>query len=194
MLERFKWVIFTGVIFAIGAGIITLISYRPNPVGITIIPPPPTGTPPPTETPTPLQIYITGAVLHPNTVQVLPRGSRVQDAVQAAGGFTPDADTVQLNPVKLLRDGDQVHVPRLGEIVAVPTESAKANPDSPVYINSADLEELMRLPGVGEAIAGEIIAYREAHGSFKSLEDLDAVPGIGPARLKQWENLISFDQ
>ncbi|MCC6973045.1 MAG: ComEA family DNA-binding protein [Anaerolineae bacterium] len=194
MLERFKWVIFIGVILAIGAGIITLISYRPNPVGITIIPPPPTGTPLPTETPTPLQIYVTGAVLHPNTIQVLPRGSRVQDAVQAAGGFSPDADAAQVNPVKLLRDGDQVHVPRIGESVPLPTESAKANPDSPVYINTADLEELMRLPGVGEAIAGEIIAYREAHGPFKSLEDLDAVPGIGPARLAQWEGLISFDQ
>jgi len=194
MLERFKWVIFIGVILAIGAGIITLISYRPNPVGITIIPPPPTGTPLPTETPTPLQIYVTGAVLHPNTIQVLPRGSRVQDAVQAAGGFSPDADAAQVNPVKLLRDGDQVHVPRIGESITLPTESAKDRKSVAVYINTADLEELMRLPGVGEAIAGEIIAYREAHGPFKSLEDLDAVPGIGPARLAQWEGLISFDQ
>lgn len=199
LLERFKYPILLGVAVIIAIGVVILLTYEPPAVAITIYPPPPSATPPPTEippptnTPAPLLVYVTGAVKRPNETHALPKGSRVQDAIQAAGGYTAEADPIGLNPVRLLRDGEQIDVPKIGANLPTPTPRGEASIDDPVYINTADSEELTRLPGVGESLAKAILTYREQHGAFKTMADLDAVPGIGPGRLAQWEGLIIFE-
>src|SRR5438270_5849832 len=106
MLERYKTLIFAAVILAIGSGVVALLTYHQAPVVITIIPPGPTPTPPP------IRVFVIGAVDSPDTYP-LPSGSRVQDAITAAGGAKPDADLNSINLAQLLHDGDKVSVPSL---------------------------------------------------------------------------------
>ncbi len=196
MFERYRHIIFGLIIVAIGSGIAALLLYRPAPTVITIIPPAPTTTPLPTATPGPLHIYVTGAVANPMKVYVLPPGSRVQDAISAAGGASDNADLVGVNLAQTLRDGDQVHVPELSASSSrskVGVAETTATPNGPVHINTANSDELQRLPGVGPAMAQKIIDYRNQYGPFRSMADLDNVPGIGPAKLKDWEGKIAFD-
>ena len=198
MLERYRLVIFAAVIVAIASGIVALLTYRPAPTVITIVPPAPTVTPAPTGTPGPLRVYVTGAVARPQKVYEVAPGSRVQDAITAAGGAMPDADLAKINLARTLRDGEQIEVPRLvsstgGGLAAGGPVKATETPGGPVRINTATAEELQRLPGVGPAMAQRIIDYRNEHGPFGSMADLDDVPGIGPAKVKEWEGLITFD-
>jgi competence protein ComEA len=193
-----------GVIaLAIIVGGVLLWLNQPVPVQITINPPVPTPTTEPSATPTPIAspeptatrepilVYVTGAVNSPETTVSLPYGSRVQDAIDAAGGLAENADLERVNLVGILRDGDQVHVPTIGEgeEAVIPTASG----GGVVFINSATLEELMTLPNIGESTAQAILDYREANGNFASIEDLDNVEGIGPATLEELALLISFE-
>jgi competence protein ComEA len=178
------------VAVAIVGGIVLLLVTRPQPVQITIHPPLPTHTPLPSSTPAPLTVYVTGAVSQPEQLHTLPPGSRVQDAIDAAGGITNAANLEGVNLAAFLHDGDQVHVPILNEERAVlPTPSG----GMVIHVNTATLEELDTLPGIGPALALAIIDYRDANGLFTSMEDLDAVSGIGPALMEQLEELIAFD-
>ncbi|PJF25130.1 MAG: competence protein ComEA, partial [Phototrophicales bacterium] len=106
------------------AGAALLLASRPEPVTITIIPPPPTATSFVTPTPEALRIYVTGAVRLPGALLTMPHGARVEDAVQAAGGLLPDADINRINLVRRLADGEQIHVPRIGEIVTTASDEA----------------------------------------------------------------------
>lgn len=181
---------FVLVIIAIVGGLVLLLMTRPTPVQITIIPPQPTATLEPTLTPAPVTVYITGAVNAPSTgTMTLPAGSRVEDALQAAGGAAANADLSKINLAAVLRDGDQVHVPTLGEIVAIATP----NTGGVIFINTANQAELETLPGVGPALAQRIIAYREANGRIANFEQLDLIEGIGPALLENLQELVSFE-
>lgn len=185
-------VVFAFIILAaaiVGGGALLLVT-RPQPVQITINPPVPTATPLPTASPGPITVYITGAVRQPQTTLSLPAGSRVQDAIDTAGGLLEDADLDRVNLAQVLRDGDQVHVP---SHTGGDTVLATPNTSGMVFINRATSEELQTLPGVGPALAERIIAYREANGPFSSLDDLDNVSGIGPALLSGLEGLVAFD-
>jgi competence protein ComEA len=196
MLERFKTPIFAAILIAIVAGIIVLLSYRPAPTVITIIPPGPTSTA------RPLKVYVTGSVKNASSTYDLPSGSRVEDAIRAAGGANDDADMSSINLAQALYDGQKIDVPakvvqNAGDSTVPDTAAIKAaptaSPDGPIHINVATLDELQRLPGVGPALAQKIVDYRTEHGPFTSMADLDNVSGIGESRLKEWEGKIAFD-
>ncbi|MBE2271681.1 MAG: ComEA family DNA-binding protein [Anaerolinea sp.] len=173
----------------IGAAVLLLLT-RPAPAQITIVPPAPTATA--TLLPD-IEIYVTGAVSQPNSLITLPHGSRVSDALAAVGGAASNADLARLNLAAILHDGDQVHVFAVGEISAPVTLATPQGGVVIVYINTATLEELETLPGVGAVLAQRIIDYRESVGRFNSMADLDAVEGIGAALMDQLEGLIAFD-
>lgn len=187
-------VAFSLLVVAILFGAVVLFATRPEGIEIVIIPPEPTATPLPTATHEPITVYITGAVLTPQATISLPYGSRVQDALDAVGGITSDADLDRVNVVGILRDGDQVHVFSLEEAVTI-TEDTIPTPSGGgiVYINIATLEELDSLPGIGPAIAQRIIDYREANGAFANFDDLMDVSGIGESIVSNLEGLVSFE-
>lgn len=194
--ERFRHVLTALLVLAIMGGGALFIFRRPPPVTITILPPEPTPTPLPTATPSPsptpgpVQVYVTGAVRRPESLVWVPYGSRVSDAVAAAGGLAENADRERVNLAQILRDGDQVHVYALEEpaiTLATPSDSGI------VYVNTATVEELTQLPRIGPALAERIVAYREANGPFASLEGLGQVSGIGPTTLDQIAPFISFE-
>lgn len=143
-----------------------------------------------------LVVHVDGAVAAPGVYE-LPAGSRANDAVLAAGGLTEDADTSSLNLATPLSDGDKVRVPVEGEEVSAASAAATgttATEDSTsgglVNINTATLEELDTLPGVGEATAQAIIDDREQNGPFSSIEDLMRVSGIGEKKYAKLEAMI----
>lgn len=151
---------------------------RPAPAPIRIVPPP---TPAPTLTPTPewIQVYLTGAVRAPG-VYTVPQGLRVWALLERAGGAQADADLEALNLAAPVADGMHLHVPRYGERPsATPTSPARLD------LNTASVEALERLPGIGPRTAQAIVDYRLKHGPFRRLEDLLAIPGIGPATLER---------
>lgn len=134
-----------------------------------------------------LVVDVAGAVRRAGLYR-LSQGSRVADAVARAGGATRRANLALLNLAAPLADGEQVLVPvRSAAGAAAPGGSAGAGP---VDLNSATAEQLDALPGVGPSTAEKIIAYRQAHGPFRSLAELDAVPGIGAGRIAQLKGLV----
>ncbi len=170
-------------------GIAAVFANRPQPATFTIMPPPPTVTPAPTPTAMPVVVYVTGEVVQPNQLLTLSAGSRVSDVVTTAGGFTSEADIAKVNLAAIIQDGQQVHIPAVGEIVVVtPAQSTGGLID----INTATTDQLTELPGIGPALAARIIAYREENGAFKSLDDLDLVSGIGPSIIANIGDLVTF--
>jgi competence protein ComEA len=187
--RRVSWAVAAALLtlaLVIVGGTALLLAARPAPATITILPPPPTATD------APLGIYVTGAVALPMTRVDLPSGSRVEDAVRAAGGAAPDADLTRLNLARLLHDGEQVHVPRFGEDVPAAMGVEVLSPDA-VRVNSASAAELEALPGIGAALAARIIADREANGAYTSLDDLARVEGIGASLVERLRGLVRFD-
>lgn len=128
-------------------------------------------------------VDVVGGVKTPGVVQ-LPIGSRVIDAVEAAGGLKAGV-TAGINMARVLVDGEQI------AIGVAP--SAVTQTDGKVHLNTASQSELEELPGVGPVLAGRLIDYRTEHGNFRTLSDLDAVSGVGPAMLDNLADVISFD-
>lgn len=172
------------------AVIVILILGRPRPVKVSVIPPRPTSPPLPTSTPSPVTVYVTGAVVHPNTSHTLAHNSRVESAIIAAGGALPNADLSRVNLTDILRDGAQVHVPELEAVEPAPQPTPIGG--AKVNVNTATAEQLDSLPGIGPALAQRIIDYRTQNGPFASLDDLDNVDGIGPALLDGLRDLVLF--
>ena len=148
-------------------------------------------------------VYVSGAVVSPCVCE-LPEGSRVVDAIEAAGGFAEDAATDALNLARVLEDGEQIDVPTLEEQeaaeeagITLSTSSTDETSDSSseglININTATAEELETLPGIGEVTAANIIADREANGPFESIEDITRVSGIGDKKFEAIADLICVD-
>lgn len=133
-------------------------------------------------------VHVTGQVGHPGLVR-LPAGSRVADAIDAAGGVTRPraADTVNL--ARVLSDGEQVVVGAAPVAAGAPATAGSASP-AVLDLNSSSAEQLDTLPGVGPVIAGRIVAWRLAHGPFRSVEELGEVSGIGESILAQVRALV----
>ena len=119
-------------------------------------------------------VYVCGAVTEPGVVEV-EKGARVVDAITIAGGFTEDADETYLNLAGKLQDGEKVYVPTVAEVFQWNEEKST---EKLIDINTADIEELCKLSGIGESKAEDIITYREKKGPFQKKEDLMKVPGI----------------
>jgi competence protein ComEA len=132
-----------------------------------------------------LVVHVVGAVRRPGLYR-LPDRSRIADAVMRAGGATRRADLSAVNLAAPVADGVQIVVPtRAPSAKGGGSEPASSDPQGPVHLNTATLDELDALPGVGPVTAQKILDYREQHGAFASIDELDGIPGIGPARLEQ---------
>ncbi len=142
----------------------------------------------------PLVVHVVGAVHKPGLYELV-EGSRIDDAIRKAGGPTPKARLALINLAAPLADGQQIVVPAAGEALASlagagSTAAPGQEPTAPVHLNTATLEQLDVLPGVGPVTAQNILQYRDEHGPFGSVDELDAVSGIGPARLEQLRPLV----
>jgi competence protein ComEA len=141
----------------------------------------------PAATAGPLLVHVVGAVARPGVYE-LAEGARARDAVAAAGGATKRAVLAGLNLAAPVADGEQVVVPVRGQ--TSPAAPARSKP-AIVRLNQADAATLDTLPGVGPATAQRIIAWRDEHGPFASVEGLLDVPGIGEAKLTAMRDLIA---
>ncbi|MCA9978213.1 MAG: helix-hairpin-helix domain-containing protein, partial [Anaerolineales bacterium] len=188
------------------AGGLTL-SKQTRPAPIYIEPPQPTALPEPTVTPGPIQVYVNGQVIAPNVYE-LPPDSRVGDAIEAAGGWADEANTAVVNLAQPLADGMQIYVPSEAEVVEI-LPPVVSEPDSftrsgdsidvtntggLVNINTAGLEELDALPGIGPSTAQKILDFREEYGRFNTIEELMNVSGIGEAKFGSVKELITVGE
>jgi len=139
-------------------------------------------------------VDVVGAVRRPGLYR-LREGSRVAEALARAGGVTAKAELELVNRAALVADGEQIVVPRHGAAVGASASggggAGAGATAGPVHLNSATLDQLDTLSGVGPVTAQKIIDYREEHGGFRSVDELDAVPGIGPARLAELRGAVA---
>jgi competence protein ComEA len=139
-----------------------------------------------------LVIDVAGAVRRPGLYR-LRSGSRIDDAIAAAGGATGKAQLDTVNLAAPVADGEQIVVPGRGATAGGAAAGAPAggsSPSAPVDLNSATLEQLEGLPGIGPVTAQKILDYRQQHGAFHSVDELQGVPGIGPAHMAQLKGLV----
>jgi competence protein ComEA len=135
--------------------------------------------------PSELVVQVDGAVRGPGLYR-LPPGARAADAIAAAGGASADADLSLLNQAKRLRDGERLSVPRR----TVPSAPPSSGDRDPIDLNTAGVDTLDRLPGIGPVLARRIVTHRERHGPFHRLEDLLQIDGIGPRLLDRIRPLV----
>jgi competence protein ComEA len=138
-------------------------------------------------------VDVVGAVRKPG-VYDFPQGARVIDAVRAAGGFLPGAESQAINLARPLVDGEQVVVPKKGEAPAAAGSGAGPSAQQPggkVNINSATVSDFENLPGIGPVLAQKIVDYREQHGPFRSIQDLMKVTGIGQKKFDALQSHVT---
>lgn len=151
-----------------------------------------------------ITVHIIGEVKYPGVV-VLKEGSRVVDAIEAAGGETDDADLNSLNLAYMLNDGEKIYVPNKQETKdenknyieeGGGTNISQAGTDQnnskneKININTAGEDELMKITGIGESTAKKIIEYRNQNGRFKTIEDIKKIPGIGDSKYNNMKEKI----
>jgi competence protein ComEA len=174
----------------LASGIVLLASRPPRGNGILLSPPP---------TPRLCVVQVTGAVVYPGVYE-LPAGSRVRDAVQAAGGLTAEANASAINLAAPLEDGQSIVIQASASLDSPPAQRGNPlivtiEPASTrlININTAALEELDELPDIGPVIAQRIIDYRTANGPFVSIEEIVKVQGIGQVTFEKIKDLITIE-
>ena len=138
-----------------------------------------------------LTVYVCGAVRHPGVYE-LAEGSRIYEAVALAGGMSHEASPTAVNQAQLLTDGEMIRIPTVDEETELASEEA-AQEDGLVNINTADLDELKTLPGIGDAKANSILAYREKNGAFASIEEIKNIEGIKDGVFAKLEDCIKVE-
>ncbi len=164
----------------------------------------------PSPTKVSIEVQVLGGVVHPG-VYSFPEGSRVQDAIAAAGGLVADVDPNSINLVAKLQDGEQLNIAggaseapgaipnspftvlptSSGPFTVIPTPAGSITTSDLININTATLNDLESLPGIGPTTAQKIIDYRSQHGPFSNITDIMNVAGIGPATFDRIQGLIS---
>ncbi len=196
-MKTWQGIVFGAFLGLAAAAVIMLVSAPPRGEPILLTPPP---------TPGLIQVYVTGAVNSPGVI-ALPRDSRVNDAITQCGGFTPEADLQSVNLAARINDGDRIIVVSYSEqatrSAAAGTAAAQSpkgksatvtpTPDFPININTASQQELECLPGIGPSKAEQIVTYRQDHGPFKKIEDIQNVPGIGPTIFEKMSSFITIN-
>lgn len=138
-------------------------------------------------------VHIIGEINKPGIVE-LEEGARVIDAIKKAGGTTEKADLAQINLAYILKDGQKIYIPNTEDNdkkIEYNTANIENNiKEEKININTADEDELQRLPGVGASTAEKIIKYREENGSFRKIEDIQNVKGIGEAKYNDLKEQI----
>jgi competence protein ComEA len=187
--------IIIGVLIGLAAsGVIWLAASPPRGQEVTLRPAP---------TAVPIVVQVKGSVPRPGVYE-LPPGSRVRDAVQAAGGFLAEAEKDKVNLASPLKDGQELVIPGPTQEAADSGEDGNGEyvdeegeepPDDEsldlwIDINYASAEELEALPGIGPTLAMRIVEYREQNGPFQAIEDIINVSGIGPATFEKFMNYI----
>jgi len=155
-----------------------------------------------------MAVHVAGAVNAPGLVTLGP-GHRVADAIAAGGGLRADADLDRVNLAAPVGDGVRIYIPVLGQPVpgdaATPSAAASSagssaatnrrgggvDPAHPVDLNTADAAAIEALPGIGPSMSRAIVAYRSEHGRFRSVDELQDVRGIGPAKFKALDGLVT---
>jgi competence protein ComEA len=193
-LERYRGIFLFLLVVLVLAAVVVLQLFRPRPSPILVNTATPQPAPAATATPQPVQVYVSGAV-HVPDVYTLPPNSIVKDAILAAGGATQEADLDRINLALPVGSGQHIYVPHLGE-ENLPVELPVRGPegtlsDDKIDLNTASQETLESLPGIGPAIAGRIIDYRQTQGPFERIEDVMNVSGIGPATFAKIQELIT---
>ena len=143
----------------------------------------------PREEPQEVMVYVCGEVVHPG-VYSLPQESRIQDALEAAGGMAEGAAPTYLNQAQRVLDGEKIYVPSREEVKSGSLPQGDGLGEGKVSLNQGSLEELMTLPGIGEAKAQAILDYRQSQGGFSSLEELMQVDGIKEGTYKNLQERI----
>ena len=197
------YVVLAVAVIAVGARYVFTSHGSDGSAGKTLVlssasPAPPAALPSPSPSAPDVVVYVCGAVRSPGVVR-LPSTARVADALQIAGGATSSAELSAVNLAARLTDGQQIIVPRRGEAsaagsVAAPAAGAAGGSTvaaAPININTASLEELDGLDGVGPATAQKIIDYRTANGGFKTIDEIKEVPGIGDAKFAAMKDSIT---
>ncbi len=146
-----------------------------------------------------LYVHLCGAVEHPSVYRAV-KGSRLVEIIDLAGGLTKDAAGDYINQAMIVEDGQRIYIPTGEEVRELPSvdyisggsENNRSEDSGLIDINEADKEELMSLPGIGQAKADSIIEYRNAGGGFQSIEDLMNVPGIKEGLFHQVSSYITI--
>jgi competence protein ComEA len=170
---------------------VILLSHRqPAAEAAPELPPAITAAPPTTTSAAALVVSVVGRVADPGLI-TLPNGSRVADAIRAAGGALPGTNDLALDLARRLADGDQIYVGIPTPAGAAAAPEGSAGPTPTVDLNTATEDQLESLPGIGPAMAQHILQWRTQHGQFSSVSQLRDVSGIGDGRYAKLKDLVT---